>query len=1251
MPDGNVSTILYADQRQDQSRRVRAFLESEFGAERVSTTSVAGLQDRVGDQVACVVFDGLDAFDQPTEAVIDTLVSSQPGIETVLLAPDLSAAEIQTAYDAGIDEIVPYTGPETLPILSHHVSRILESGDADTLDEPPGRHLRELIEASDDAVVTIDEANEIRYATSGIEDLFGYTPEAVVGESLTDLMSDQVAARHRESFQRYLETGTRTLEWTDVELVGEHRDGHEVPISVSFSESTVDGERVFSGIIRDISERHTLRQERELFHDTSQRILQAEDFESGLEVALESVGESMNWTYGEVWVPAEDGDQLACLPEQYVATEDAAAFAETAESHTFEKGAGLPGRVWETGEPEWIADVTDDTAGFGRSKEANAAGLHAALGVPITAGEEVVAVLVFLLPEARAMNERMVEATAAVATDLGLLMQRLRIETDLREQEALTSRILDTNPAGILIVDDDGEFTYANERARETLGIPEGERATYEAVDIDLRGSQNTNVAEDVHPYTAVIEHEETIEGEFRFDVDGETHWFFACGAPLADEAGDTMAAIFSFQDITQRKAREQQLARHDAVMQTVSDGIYALDEDGRFLAVNDAYTDLIGYERGELVGEPADRFVDSRTSAKAERLQQHLAKNDHETETLETTLTTADGDVVPIEVSLSLFPREDGHGRVGVVRDISGRKRREERLALLNEVAQTLTRVETPKAVADTVVGAARETLDLPVTSVQLYDDDGGHLTTVAQTDSVTDLVGDGPLFSGTQGIPWQVYAEQEGRVYDHLSDAPEVASDETTLESAIVLPIGTHGVLVTGSTDPDAFTSTEVTLANILASNTLAALERVDREQELRRQRDRLEERNDALARIERINRLIRDITQSLVNAESREEIEQTVCEKLTDGGPYTFSWMAERETVQGASVSPRAAAGEGDGYLDAITISIDGETPESDGPTGRAFLTHEPQVQNNLHTDPPFEPWRTDALQRDFRASIAVPITYGQTLYGVLNIYADETGVFDDMEVAVLKELGEMVGYAINAMERKKMLVSDAAIALEFELDDPDVPAIRFARSNDSIFEFDELVQQADGTYRVFFSISNADPEDVYAFSEHTTSVRDVSFLAERDGAARFEATVTDSGFLGTLISHGAYPKEMSATPDSGRLTVELPRSGDIQSFIQMFLDTFEDAEMISRKERERPVQSREEFQAVYRERLTERQEEVLRTAYFSGFFEWPREHTGQDIADMLDVSQPTVNRHIRNSERKLLDLVFDDSETGG
>ncbi|MFA9518663.1 PAS domain S-box protein [Halopenitus sp. H-Gu1] len=164
-----------------------------------------------------------------------------------------------------------------------------------------------------------------------------------------------------------------------------------------------------------------------------------------------------------------------------------------------------------------------------------------------------------------------------------------------------------------------------------------------------------------------------------------------------------------------------------------------------------------------------------------------------------------------------------------------------------------------------------------------------------------------------------------------------------------------------------------------------------------------------------LERINTVVRDLNRALVRASSTDEIDRRVCEVLSRSEPYVFAWIGEHDPESG-TVTRRAAAGIEDGYLEAITITIDGEAT-AQGPTGRAVRTHEMQVMQNIPEDPAYEPWREQALERGYRSSAAIPLVYDGTLYGVLNVYADRTNAFDADEQALLEELGDTIAYAYH------------------------------------------------------------------------------------------------------------------------------------------------------------------------------------------------------------------------------------------
>ena len=124
--------------------------------------------------------------------------------------------------------------------------------------------LRAIVETASDAIVIIDEDSNLLYFNPSTETVFGYTAAEMKGQKLTMFMPEYIRSLHEAGIKAYLETGVRHLNWESLELPGRHKDGHEIPLGVSFSEFRTNGARYFTGIIRDISARKEA--ERELFN-------------------------------------------------------------------------------------------------------------------------------------------------------------------------------------------------------------------------------------------------------------------------------------------------------------------------------------------------------------------------------------------------------------------------------------------------------------------------------------------------------------------------------------------------------------------------------------------------------------------------------------------------------------------------------------------------------------------------------------------------------------------------------------------------------------------------------------------------------------------------------------------------------------------------------------------------------------------------------------------------------------------------
>lgn len=694
---------------------------------------------------------------------------------------------------------------------------------------------------------------------------------------------------------------------------------------------------------------------------------------------------------------------------------------------------------------------------------------------------------------------------------------------------------------------------------------------------------------------------------------------------------------------VRDRRERERTRRTKEAILDQIGDGVYVLDDNGRFLEVNDAYAGIVGVPREELLGAKASDVIGDIVDD-AEAFQSALEAADGGTATMEWTIDRPERPPLPVEARISLFHLGgDRYGRIGVVRDISEQIDREQRFAALNEMAQSLTDATTVEEVCDTTLDAAVGILDRTETAIYSFDRDDGDFVPITGSEGTDPLVENGGLRHPYREIAWEVYSESDGRILTDLAGETDGPTSALPFESAIVLPMGSFGVLVTGARTPGEFDDTYLHLARVLVANAGAALSRVDREDAMRGKTAELERKTERLERVERLNAVIRDTTSELTAADSRTEILQSACTALAGLDGIRFVWIGDRSSVDGAIV-PAASAGVERGYLDDVT---DGGVVEQ-GPSATAFADHELVVENDLNDEPPFERWRLDALQREYRSVVSVPLVYEDSIYGVMTLYGEDDGAFGDMEVCVLNDLGEMIGYAINASERRKAAISDAAVELEFEMGDESVDALGFTSETDATFEFDALVEQSDGTLAAYYTISGVDPEAIENYDYGVTSIESVSLIAREDDELFFRAVLTGTGLPGKLLSHGAYPTELEASGERARLVVELPQGGDVQSFLDMFLTTYDDTELVARRELDRPIHTGAGFERMYRNRLTERQEEVLRTAYFAGFFERPRRSSGSDVAEMLGVSQPTVNRHVREGERKLFELLFEDLE---
>jgi PAS domain S-box-containing protein len=802
-----------------------------------------------------------------------------------------------------------------------------------------------------------------------------------------------------------------------------------------------------------------------------------------------------------------------------------------------------------------------------------------------------------------------------------------------RPMQADLPDVLDRMSDGFYALDDDLRFTFVNEHARTRLSIPE------DAIGEDIRTTIGTTDAFE----RALVN---AIDGQspifFEDYYDPQEAWFE--NAIYPSETGLTVY----FRDVSERVHRERELERYEQILETVDEGIYVVDEDGYFTHANEAYATMTGWSREDLIGTHVSAVVDGRTVKRAKGIESQLAADPQSTATVETRLKRPNGDTWVGEATFALMDVGDGHERIGAVRDVTDRNERERELevrmqqqSVVAELGQTAIENHSFDAVLKTATERLRTTLGAEFCKVLELDADASVLE-LREAAGWGDADGRAAVAAAeSECQAAHTLAKREPVVVEDLDahdavDGPALVSDHDVRSgiSTIIGPVDDPwGVLGVHANEPREFAAHDVTFVQSVASILANAVGRARHEDDLRKKREELH----ALVTLHEV---VGGVTGAVIEQSTRAEIEDTVCEGLAATDSYAFAWLGDVDTGTD-EVNVRTGAGAED-YLDAVTISVDPADERSDGPTGRAFRTGDVQVTRDVANDSSHGPWRNVVEDASFRASAAIPVTHDDTTYGVLNLYSDRKRAFGTREVEVLTRLGEVVGQAIAAAERKRALLSDELVELEFKLRDVFADASVDADDIGRI-SFKDVLPLGDGRFRLYGTAppgSRPALDALLAYFEHWEEVS----VRERDDRDAFQVLLSDPPVISAVASLGGYVDTALVEDGDYHLTLHLPPTADVRGVIETVVDEYPGMTLRKRVQITRTPDEASTSHRRLTSDLTDRQRDVLEAAYYAGYFEWPREANGEAVATSLDVSPPTFHQHLRKAQKGVLDALF-------
>lgn len=383
-----------------------------------------------------------------------------------------------------------------------------------------------------------------------------------------------------------------------------------------------------------------------------------------------------------------------------------------------------------------------------------------------------------------------------------------------------------------------------------------------------------------------------------------------------------------------------------------------------------------------------------------------------------------------------------------------------------------------------------------------------------------------------------------------------------------------------------------------------------------------------------VSRIETLLHDVTETLMQSSTRDMSEQEVCTRIVQTDPYSIACFAEHSRTD-RTVTPTTCAvsdASASPHFEPIDESAWSVDRTSDHPIAIALDTQSVQVC-------------TDAdLCGDFggttRAIAVAPLVYNTREYGVLVIGSPDPGAFDGREVVVVAALGRTISAAINANESRRILTTNSVVEIVFDTRDSDLFFVALSAACNCDLEYQGTVYGSDETPTLFFS-TDAEADKLLETVASTCADISAAIIDESEDRALLEFDLDTESVVTTLGEYGAELRSLSVSAGQARLEIDASNVADPRALVEWFEESYPESELIAYRERERPPATKQEFVGRLEDKLTDRQRTALETAYLGGFYDSDRSITGEELASLLDISRATFHQHLRVAERKVIE----------
>jgi PAS domain S-box-containing protein len=380
------------------------------------------------------------------------------------------------------------------PLFTGHIRDISERKQAERALRESQQLLASITEHITEAIFRRSQEEGLIFVNSAYVKMFGYQS----ADELRELAPERLYAEpaRRAELVKLLQ---RDGAFRNEEIEYRRKDGTTfwgLTSAAGIRDGTTGQIVYFDGAIHDITERKQAEQRQAAQYAVARALADSDKLAGAAPRILEAVCNSLQWDMGALWQVDHKEQSLSCVALWHCLGPGLQAFEKATRAATFARGVGLPGRIWQSAEPEWVSDVLQDP-NFPRGPMAAECGLHGAFAFPIRLGREILGVIEFFSREIRRPDKELLDMFAAVGSQIGQFIERKRAEAEIRHLNkdlerrvaARTAELVTANealsegerryrtlaehtPAAIVVLDTEtGRFIEANENAARLFGM------------------------------------------------------------------------------------------------------------------------------------------------------------------------------------------------------------------------------------------------------------------------------------------------------------------------------------------------------------------------------------------------------------------------------------------------------------------------------------------------------------------------------------------------------------------------------------------------------------------------------------------------------------------------------------------------------------------------------------------------------------------------------------------------------------